>query len=258
MNPRALWLISLIAPAGLLLLIWVAVQPNDSERWPIRWLEVEGRLERVTAAQVRAAVTAEARSGFFALDVDKVQLDVEALPWVARALVSRQWPDALVIEVIEHRAVARWNQAALLSEHGDRFEVAGTAGMQGLVRLSGPEQRVEDVFAAWYRLAGALQRRGLEVAALELDPRGAWTLQLGDGRTLLLGREALTERVARFLTVEPELADLEDLLRIDLRYPNGLAVMRASNVTPDEAAQREQLAERAERADEAGARDNHG
>lgn len=193
MNPRALWLISLTAPAGLLLLIWAAVQPGDS--------------------------------------------------------------DALAIEVIEHRAVARWNQAALLSEHGDRFEVAGTGGMQGLVRLSGPEQRVEEVFAAWRGLAGTLQRRGLEVAALELDPRGAWTLLLGDGRTLLLGREALAERVARFLTVERELADLEDLLRIDLRYPNGLAVMRASDVPPPEATEHEKLAERAVAA---GARDNHG
>ncbi|MFU8877156.1 MAG: cell division protein FtsQ/DivIB [Wenzhouxiangellaceae bacterium] len=254
MSLRA-WLILTSTTAGLLLLAWVAMQPHDAERWPIRWLEVEGGLERVTTGQVRAAVADQARRGFFALDMEAVRRDAEALPWVAQALVSRQWPDALVIEVIEHRAVARWNESSLLSDHGERFEVAGTGGMQGLVRLAGPEQRIEEVFATWRRLTGTLNRRGLELSALELDARGAWTLQLTDGRILLLGRESLTERVARFLTVERELDDIQDLLRIDLRYPNGLAVMRASDVVPAESTEQEKLAERA---GSAGERDHHG
>ncbi len=251
---RASWLAPAVV-AALLLLAWLGIQPGNAERWPIRWLEVEGGLERVASTQVRAAVADQARLGFFIIDVDSVRHNVEALPWVARADVSRQWPDALVIRVEEHRAVARWNGDFLLSHSGQRFEVAGTGGMQGLVRLSGPDGWGEEVFATWHRLAARLNRRGLEVAALDLDPRGAWTLHLADGRVLLLGRELLAERVDRFLTVHQELAKIGNLLRIDLRYPNGLAVKPPSGLEHAESGSRERLAEST---GSAGVRDHHG
>jgi len=214
-----------LAVAGALL--WWSNAALDPARWPIRWLEVEGDLERVTAAQVRAAVADHAVRGFFAVDIERARVAVEALPWVARAAVGRRWPDALVITLEEQRAVARFNDSALVSSQGELFRVAGTGGMQGLARLYGPEARSAEIFGQWQRARAMLTPVGLEPAALRLDPRGAWTLVLADGRELLLGRDAVEARLARFVAVLPELAGIEDLVRIDLRYPNGLAVTRA-------------------------------
>ncbi|MDT8450623.1 MAG: FtsQ-type POTRA domain-containing protein [Wenzhouxiangellaceae bacterium] len=205
---------------------WWLAGGLDARHWPIRWLEVSGELERVTAAQVRAAVADEARQGFFAVDIERACAAIEALPWVAEASVSRHWPDALGITVTEQRAVARWNDSALLGADGEKFEVAGTAGMQGLARLYGPESRVGEVFATWRGMKSRLSAEGLEIVRLELDPRGAWTLELGAGRRLLLGREQIDRRLERYLAVRTQLRRRTDIRRIDLRYPNGLAVAR--------------------------------
>ena len=54
---RAAWM--LMTPAALAVLaaaVWLFGGWQDPERWPIRWLEVEGNLERTTSAQVRAPV----------------------------------------------------------------------------------------------------------------------------------------------------------------------------------------------------------
>ncbi|MDX1625745.1 MAG: cell division protein FtsQ/DivIB [Wenzhouxiangellaceae bacterium] len=217
-------------PVALLLIGGLAAWSagwHDAQRWPIRWLEVEGQIERTTAAQVRAAVAESARRGFFAVDVDDARSAVEALPWIAEASVARHWPDALHIVVVEHRAAARWNRTTLVSRGGEPFDVAGTDGMQGLPRLTGPEGRREEVFEAFRRFAPRLASAGLELAALDRDPRGSWTLELVDGRRLLLGREQVVERLERFLAVRRDLARMQGVRFVDLRYPNGLAVTTA-------------------------------
>ncbi len=224
---RGLWM--LMTPTALAVLaaaVWMFGGWQDPERWPINWLDVEGQLERTTSAQVRAAVAAEARRGFFVIDVDQARQAVEDLPWVAGATVSREWPDALTVEVREHHPVARWNESALVSREGEVFEVAGTVGMQGLVQLRGPDARRADVFETWQTLTRSMHAAGVEIARVELNRRGAWTLVLDTGWELLLGREQLELRVDRFLAVQGRLAQLPGVRRIDLRYPNGLAVSR--------------------------------
>ncbi|MGB0514656.1 MAG: cell division protein FtsQ/DivIB, partial [Wenzhouxiangellaceae bacterium] len=213
--------------------LWWAAAGNDPREWPIRWLDVVGDLERVTDAQVRAAVADEAARGFFRVDVERARAAVEALPWVARATVSRRWPDALEISLIEQRAVARFNDETLISSTGERFRVAGTSGMQGLARLHGPPERAAEIFGRWRELRGMLNPIGMEIAALKLDPRGAWQLTLADGRELLLGRDQLAFRLRRFIAVHAELARLNDVRRIDLRYPNGLALIRGDRAPAD-------------------------
>lgn len=222
---RGLWM--MLTPAALAVLaaaVWLFGGWQDPERWPIRWLEVEGHLERTTSAQVRAAVAAEARRGFFVVNVERSREAVEALPWVAAAIVGREWPDALRIEVIEHQPVARWNAGALVSRTGAVFEVAGTTGMQGLVQLSGPEHRQADVYQTWRSLSARMRASGIEIARLSLDPRGAWSVVLEDGLELLLGRDEVESRVTRFLAVHDRLSRVADIRRVDLRYPNGLAI----------------------------------
>jgi len=226
MQRVVLWLSTPLAVIVLAGAVWWLGGWNDARHWPIRWLEVSGELERLTAAQVRAAVAGQARRGFFAVDMEKARADVEALPWVNQAAVSRHWPDALQISVTEQRAVARWKDKALISASGEPFEVAGTGGMQGLARLDGPEGRQMEVFERWQHMRTRLAAEGLDIRRLELDARGAWRLVLGSGLELLLGRHEIALRLERFLNVRPELHGMAGIESIDLRYPNGLALRR--------------------------------
>jgi len=254
MTRTAIWIVvSLFALAGGVALWWVS-DDHDARDWPIRWLEVEGDLERITSAQVRAAVADHAARGFFRVDIERARSSVEALPWVATAVVSRRWPDALVIELVEQRVVARFNEDELFGRTGKLFSVAGTSGMQGLPRLQGPQARAGEIFERWQELRILLQPADLEIALLALDPRGAWRIELNDGRELLLGREQLEQRLGRFLAVRSELARYDDIRRIDLRYPNGLALVRGQAL--DNAAV--EAARLADRNPIPGAKPNHG
>ena len=214
----------------VLLALWLRSGVLGSDRWSIVWLDVEGQLDRTSTSQVRAAAANEAGRGFFAVDLGRIRADVEALPWVARASVSRHWPDALHIDVVEHRPVARWNDDRLLSDRGEVFTVTGAGGMQGLARLEGPERRRQDVLETWLRMRRELATVGADIARLRVDERGAWALELGQGIELMLGRERIDERLGRFVAVLDALRASEQRpVRIDMRYTNGLAVQWAGD-----------------------------
>lgn len=223
---RPAWLASaVLGGAVLLLALWLRSGLIGSEQWPIRWLDVAGELKRTSASQVRAAVADEAALGFFAVDLGNVRERVEALPWVARAEVSRQWPDTLVIGIAEHRPVARWNENGLFSDRGEIFSVSGSEGMQGLARLRGPQSRSRDVLERWHDMRRRLGSVGRDVVELAVDERGSWRVVLDNDITLVLGRERIDQRVERYIAAQPALNDLARPIRqIDMRYTNGLAV----------------------------------
>ena len=90
-------------------------------QWPLRTLRLPGHLERVDEAQLRATVLPFAKRGFFAVELDRIQDAVIALPWVERAEVRKHWPDVLEVRISEHRPFARWGADRLLSEQGRLF-----------------------------------------------------------------------------------------------------------------------------------------
>ncbi len=229
----------LIGPATLATLVllgivvlaalWLRTGLIGGGQWPITWLDVEGELQRTSVSQIRAAAIGPASKGFFSVDLEQVRDAIQALPWVAGVEVSRQWPDALGIRIVEHQPVARWNDGFLLSDRGDLFSVDGSDGMQGLARLRGPDSRRQEVLDAWRTMRAELGAIGLDIQRLELDERGAWMLELGSGVELLLGREQIRERLARFISVHEVLRNQDRRPeRVDMRYTNGLAVRWAA------------------------------
>ena len=74
--------------------------------------------------------------------------------------------------------------------------------------------------------------------ALTLSSRYAWTVKLDNGMKVALGREqdqtTLRHRVARLVGVYPQLASRIDgnIDLIDMRYPNGLALVAAGLAVP--------------------------
>lgn len=223
---RPNWIATVVLVGALALCaIWLRAGLIGTEKWPIRWLDVEGELDRTSATQIRAAAASPASSGFFAVDLRAVREAVESLPWVAQAEVSRHWPDALRVAITEHRPVARWNDEGLFGNNGEVFRVGGSEGMQGLSRLSGPESRRLEVLEQWKSMRRQLNAIGMDIEALDLDERGAWEATLDSGVRLVLGRESVEMRLQRYIDVHEAIREQGGRPAvIDMRYTNGLAV----------------------------------
>ncbi|GAB2493803.1 cell division protein FtsQ/DivIB [Pseudoxanthomonas sangjuensis] len=197
-----------------------------AERWPLTRLRVHGELERVDAAQLRAAVLPHARRGFFAVRLQDAQDAVQKLPWVERAEVRKRWPDVLEVSIVEHRPFARWGKDKLLSESGSLFPLPAGLPVAGLPQLGGPDSRAREVVALYNESKRLFAPLGLEVRALAMDARGSWSLELDNGAEVVIGRADARPRLARFARMLPQLLSRhpQPLKRADLRYTNGFAL----------------------------------
>ncbi|MFP5406008.1 MAG: cell division protein FtsQ/DivIB [Gammaproteobacteria bacterium] len=210
---------------------WLSQRPY----FALRTIEVEPRpgveLRHVSTPVLRATVASGVRGNFFATDLAEVRAVFETVPWIRRATVRRVWPDGLVVEVEEHRALALWADGRLVDTFGQLFtaNLAEAEENGPLPQLSGPPGTALEVARRYAELRRAVAQLEVAPEAVALSDRHAWTLRLNDGTTLLLGRDEgmpIERRLARWIHTYPQvMAQLNRRAElIDLRYPNGFAI----------------------------------
>ncbi|MEA3173553.1 MAG: cell division protein FtsQ [Gammaproteobacteria bacterium] len=221
--------------AALLLALGAAV---SALAWsldrPVRVISMDGSFQRVSPGQIEKAVAPFANRGFMSADLDDIQRAVEALPWVDHARIARRWPNSLHVTVTEQTAAARWGDAGLLNTRGQLFVRVTTHLPPELPRLSGPEGTETQVAQRYLSAQGRMLEAGLRIAALRLDERGAWEMDLDCGVTVRLGRREVDERIDRFIRTTSQVIShrLTEINYVDMRYSNGFAIGWRNQGTP--------------------------
>ena len=68
-NLLAAFVLLMLAVAGV---VWVYLGMMTRDQWPIRWLEVDGSFERVSAEQLRASLAPLVAGSYFTVDMQQV------------------------------------------------------------------------------------------------------------------------------------------------------------------------------------------
>jgi len=235
---RYLALAGLVAVGGgALAAHWATAVAWLDRRFPVERVAVAGELRREDPEALAAWLAGRIEGGFFTADLEGLRRAVAARPWVREARLRRRWPGTLALAVSEHRAAARWRpeQGAawrLVSRQGAVFQPRRLPDGGALPRLEGPRPRLGELRR---RLADLDGRLGADhaVTALAVDSRGDWTARV-DGRLALhFGRDHWDRRLARLMRVARGWRLLERrVARVDLRYPDGLAVAVARDEAP--------------------------
>jgi cell division protein FtsQ len=207
-------------------------------------------LEHVSVEALRAANLDGFSGNFFTVDLDRVRQAFEDAPWVRRAQVRRVWPNRLFVALEEHRPLATWGDGRFVNTFGELFSVNPDEvdDRESLLSFEGPEGTQGIVTRRYAELTEQLRPLALKPHRLSLSDRQAWSAQLDNGITLLIGRDegvAVNDRIARWVAVHPTVqARLNERTEVvDLRYPHGFAV-RAPGVLEQEGNERSERSER--------------
>ena len=66
----------------------------------------------------------------------------------------------------------------------------------------------------------------LKLTSLKLTARGSWDLMVNDSIKIKVGRSELVERLQRFKNFYERQKMADELVDVDLRYGNGIAIKR--------------------------------
>ena len=230
---------------GVLALLLLGAALTWAMRLPlfsIRGVTVVGDVAHYNALTLKANVMPRLQGTFFTLDVNEARKVFETMPWVRQAVVKRDFPNRLKVQLQEHQAVAYWGaegDARLINSFGEVFEAnLGELEKDDLPRLSGPDGQSAQVLAMHRTLEPLMAGMDLTLDQLDLSPRGAWRAELNSGTTLELGSGSTPEllaRLERFLkTVTHATArysrTVAQLDSVDLRHTDGYAI-RLDGVT---------------------------
>jgi cell division protein FtsQ len=215
----------------LLFALWTLGRAGAEKLAPFWQVSVVGASHEETLVAAKT-VLRKLRGGFFALDLGAAQDEFKRLPWVRHAEIRRVWPGRLAIVLEEHRAAAAWNDRALLNTHGEVFTVTAVEKYLSLPRLYAPEGTERETARRYGEFVAVAKPLGLRVEQIVVTKRQSWRVRLhggvhgnGVGSVVVeLGRERLSERLARFVRFYPQaMAILGPIARADMRYPNGFA-----------------------------------
>ncbi len=218
----ALILFAVMGVAGF----WGADKLRDPQIFPIKVVGIDGDFHHLDRQDLERVVAAAVAGNFFTLDVERIRKAADQLPWVDSTSVRRIWPDTLRMQVTEQTPLARWGEKKLVNIRGELFKPKREEIPGGLPLLKGEESSALEVVRRYQQMRTDMAKLGLEITHLELDLRRAWTVGFTNGLALYLGSEDTTQRLARFYRVFGTLKarPKERLLKVDMRYANGMAV----------------------------------
>lgn len=207
-------------------------QINGYINKPIRVVQMANPLQRANEHSVRAALAAHLDGGFFALDVQAIKEQLEANPWVEKAVITRIWPDTLSVAITEEIAIARWGDKRLLNQYGESFAPELQEDDQTLPLLKGPEGMERKVMEQYQLFSQMLSDTGLRVREIELSERGSWTLRMDNDLLVSIGRSNVMERVQRFVKFYQHHLNeqVASVAAIDLRYNNGISIRNKTDM----------------------------
>jgi cell division protein FtsQ len=216
----------------------------------IRGIVVQGDVSHNSAATLRANVAPKLAGNFFTVDLQKAREAFETVPWVRQAVVKRQFPNKLRVELHEQEPQAYWgteSESRLVSAQGSVFDAnPGDVEQDDMPRLVGPEGTAPQVLAMYRGLKPMLEKLDLGVEQLSLSGRGGWTLHLDSGATVELGRGTMEDVLARCQRFVQTLTQVtakygrrpEALVAADLRHTDGYSVKLRGVATTEVAARR--------------------
>lgn len=189
-------------------------------------IQISGPFQRVTALHIEAAISEEIDAGFVGADIDRIQQQIVALPWIDQAHVARRWPSQISIIVTEQVPAAVWGDSGLLNTRGELFVSELRHVPAELPRLSGPTDSAGEVATRYLAVREQLIPLGLDVRRVHLDARGSWKMTLGNGIEVRLGRKAVADRTDLFLDVVANIITSRamDIEYVDMRYGNGFTI----------------------------------
>ncbi len=192
--------------AGVLLVVGALVwMVYGTSVLGVREVRVVGT-EVLTPSQVEEAAAVPLRRPLARVDLDGVRDRVQALPAVDRAVVSRSWPSAVVVEVVERTPVAAvaapgGKQFTLIDDEGVPYRTVQRkpAGLP-LAELAAPGPADVNTRAALTVLAALTDELRDQLVRISVAAPARIELTLRKNRTVIWGDDSASDTKAQVST----------------------------------------------------------
>ena len=195
-------------------------------------LVIKGSFEYYDPVTLQPKIEAELGRNFFTIDLEKIKRIVDSETWVERSVVRREWPNTLMVELVESVPVMRWESGGWLTLDGRIVELPNFENTASIT-VHGPRRQSMQIMQRTHEWSEVLERFGLRLESLSVSDWRSWGLVVLEDKPengfrieVALGTMDLEHRFDRFLLAFRKglLAVENGVVYVDVRYPDGLAI----------------------------------
>lgn len=199
----------------------------------IKEIVLTGNPQHVEEQAMREAVVEALKGNYFSIDMAAIHEAVDdQFPWVDEVSIRRRWPDTLMIDIVEHKPVAKCSDGKLLTTQGELIDLPQVDEVW-LPVLSAPSEKMKFVYGQYKAWAPAFSKQGLRLVELKLSAQHLWTLSvevLGQLQTksfemVLLESNSASQLDTFLKSIRQNLiGHPSGIGRVDLRYSSGFSI----------------------------------
>jgi cell division protein FtsQ len=193
-------------------------------------VEIEGAFYHISKGDIRNAAGIQPGANLFSVNLKKVQNKIADNPWVLEAAVARKLPSTIWIYVSEHIpfALLASDSINIVDVNGVIFKKADNGEDKNLPVLTGLSKK-DDISGAVGLLKAYLNSPladYFQLSEVHYDDKTGYSIILsGDGTTIKLGMEGLTEKLDRFYSMVGAINAYKSKMRyVDLGIPGKVVV----------------------------------
>ena len=213
---------------------WIVIAGAAKTGFSVREIFVEGRFETPRKSLLKA-LRLERGAPILAFDPQAARERVEALPWVRQAVIERQLPDVVHLQLNERHPMALWQRGGkftLIDTNGELIPLKDVSNYTNLIVVIGKDAPrhaavLFEVLATEPKLASRVK------AAVRVGVR-RWNLHLNNKIKIQLPEDdpgAAWSHLAELNQKHTLLA--RNLISVDLRLADRIVIREVKNGSPD-------------------------
>jgi cell division protein FtsQ len=210
----------------LLVFAGPVMMQNLFSKFPINTVKVSGTFHHLDEKKLQKTLVKHLTANYFNVNLLEVREAAEALPWIEKAWVKKEWPGTVVIKVEERVAIANWGKNQLISQNQEIFSSDEVTHLEQLPTLFGIDEYAPLMVNRYNEVKSELEPLGLQVKTMKLEDRFSWRVTLNDGLRLVIDEVDFMKKLARFVELYRKMPSIDRsyMEQADLRYENGLAI----------------------------------
>lgn len=203
--------------------IWEYTKP---ENFPIKNVRIFATYDHVKKDSLQHAVSSYLSNGFFYLNVGGLKKRLLGFPWIYAVSVKREWPDTVLISIVEEKAMLQWGEDALVNHFGAIFSPEKSTFPKELPIIFGPKKHRAKIFDIFQKAEILVEPLDLRIKKMSLNSRHYWEILLSNDVMVYLKKEAPLDQMELLASLYRKITADRDYppKSFDLRYQSGLAV----------------------------------
>ena len=191
--------------------------------YPIKTIILKGQFVHVDEDSLHNSFQSFIGEDLVDIDIIDIKNNVKKNDWVKNALVERQYPNTLFIEIFEYTPIIFWNGHSYIDDEGIKFKVKNNI-LSDLPQIYSNTKNYKKMYDLYLDLSKMLEKIDLKIYSISHD-RDMLNISTNKYDFLVRYSEYYI-KIDEFIHVYEQFRNQykKNIKTIDLRYPTGFAV----------------------------------